>query len=112
MPDAGSSNYSSGSWMAWNRTVLDYLKDHADYIALHYYARNNDDNYYKFMAFAGFAEKAFVYEVNGKNIKDENSFQKQLVKTKTKETQVKGKEFTYTFPAHSYTMIRIPVSGR
>ncbi|MDD4116456.1 MAG: alpha-N-arabinofuranosidase, partial [Massilibacteroides sp.] len=28
---AGSSDYSSGSWTTWNRTVLDYLKDHADY---------------------------------------------------------------------------------
>jgi len=35
---AGSSNYNAGSdWTGWNRTVLEYLKHHADYLSLHMY---------------------------------------------------------------------------
>lgn len=56
-----------------------------------------------------FAGEATVYEVNGKNIKDENSMTQQLVKTKTNNLKVKGERFTYSFPAHSFTMITIPV---
>ena len=38
---AGSSNYSNGiDWIGWNRTVLDFLKTHADYLALHMYVGN------------------------------------------------------------------------
>jgi alpha-N-arabinofuranosidase len=48
---AGSSNFYYGSDPhGWNRTVLDYLKDYIDYIALHKYIRNDDDDYYTFMA--------------------------------------------------------------
>ncbi|GHU64457.1 alpha-N-arabinofuranosidase [Bacteroidia bacterium] len=54
---AGSSNYGS-DWTAWNRTVLNYLKDHIDYIALHNYVGNHGNNYYEFMASTIFAEKA------------------------------------------------------
>ena len=45
---SGSSNYG-GDWINWNRTVLDYLKDYVDYISLHLYVGNRDNNYYKFM---------------------------------------------------------------
>ncbi|MCA9734255.1 alpha-N-arabinofuranosidase [candidate division KSB1 bacterium] len=48
---AGSSNFYYGSDPhTWNRIILDYLKDHIDYIALHKYVRNDDNDYYTFMA--------------------------------------------------------------
>jgi len=32
---AGSSNFNAGSdWTGWNRTVLEFLKNHADYNAI------------------------------------------------------------------------------
>jgi len=55
-----------------------------------------------------FKGTATVYEVNGKNIKDENSADKQLVRTIRKEISVNGSKLTYSFPPHSYTMIKIP----
>jgi len=54
---SGSSNYGS-DWVGWNRTVLDYLKDYVDYISLHYYTGNRNNNYYEYMASTMFAEKA------------------------------------------------------
>jgi alpha-N-arabinofuranosidase len=54
---SGSSNYG-GDWISWNRTVLDYLKDYVDYISLHHYTGNRNNDYYEFMASTGFAEKA------------------------------------------------------
>jgi len=48
---AGSSNYGGGADpTGWNRTVLDYLKEYIDYISLHLYVGNPDNNYYAFMA--------------------------------------------------------------
>ena len=29
---AGSSNYRGTDWIGWNRTVLQYLKNHPDYL--------------------------------------------------------------------------------
>jgi alpha-N-arabinofuranosidase len=58
-----------------------------------------------------FDGKATIYEVNGKNIKDQNSTEKQLVKTISKEINVKGDKLTYSFPAHSYTMIIVPLES-
>ena len=50
---AGASNFRPGSdWIGWNRTVLEYLKDYADYIALHLYVGNPDNDYADFMASA------------------------------------------------------------
>ena len=46
---AGSSNYAA-DWISWNRTVLDYLKSHADYLSLHLYVGNADNNYAEFVA--------------------------------------------------------------
>ncbi len=38
---AGSSNFGAGSdWTGWNRTILDYLRRHADYLSLHLYVGN------------------------------------------------------------------------
>lgn len=48
---AGSSNYRPGADpMHWNRVVLDELKDVVDYISLHMYVGNPDNNYYNFMS--------------------------------------------------------------
>ncbi|MBV9302708.1 MAG: hypothetical protein JOY62_07565 [Acidobacteriaceae bacterium] len=48
---SGSSNYSSGvDWVGWNRTVLSYLKEHVDYLSLHLYVGNPENDYYEFQA--------------------------------------------------------------
>jgi alpha-L-arabinofuranosidase len=48
---AGSSNFGPGSdWTGWNRTVLEYLKRHADYLSLHLYVQNPDNDYAEFIA--------------------------------------------------------------
>ncbi len=48
---AGSSNYRPDADPdAWNRTILNELKDVTDYIALHMYVGNPDDNYYNFVS--------------------------------------------------------------
>jgi alpha-N-arabinofuranosidase len=50
---AGSSNFGPGAdWTGWNRTVLEYLKHHADYLSLHRYVGNSDEDYYDFLASA------------------------------------------------------------
>ncbi len=48
---AGSSNFRpNANPMEWNREILEELKDVVDYIALHMYVGNPDENYYNFMA--------------------------------------------------------------
>ncbi|PWU00752.1 MAG: alpha-N-arabinofuranosidase [Terriglobia bacterium] len=48
---AGSSNYTNGiDWIGWNRTVLDFLKTHADYLALHMYVGNTANDFGEFLA--------------------------------------------------------------
>ncbi len=48
---AGSSNYYAGAdWTGWNSTILDHLKDHVDYLSLHLYVGNRDNDYYEFLA--------------------------------------------------------------
>jgi alpha-L-arabinofuranosidase len=48
---AGSSNYSNGvDWIGWNRTVLDFLKTHADYLSLHMYVGNPANDFGEFLA--------------------------------------------------------------
>ena len=48
---AGSSHYSQGiDWNGWNRTVLEHLKNHVDYLALHRYVGNRENDYYEFLA--------------------------------------------------------------
>jgi len=47
---AGSSNYGGGSdWIGWNRTVLDFLKTHADYLSLHMYVGNPNNDFSEFL---------------------------------------------------------------
>src|SRR5271166_3002095 len=47
---AGSSNFNpNADWTGWNRTVLEYLKHHADYLSLHMYVGNSNNDYYEFL---------------------------------------------------------------
>jgi alpha-N-arabinofuranosidase len=46
---AGSSNYNA-DWTGWNRTVLKHLADHADYLSVHLYVGNKENDYYEFLA--------------------------------------------------------------
>ncbi|HYP14717.1 MAG TPA: alpha-N-arabinofuranosidase, partial [Bryobacteraceae bacterium] len=48
---SGSSNFRQGyDWIGWNRTVLDKLKTEIDYISLHTYIGNPQNNFERFMA--------------------------------------------------------------
>ena len=48
---SGSSNYgASADWQGWNRTVINALRGQADYVALHTYINNRDNDFEKFMA--------------------------------------------------------------
>jgi len=48
---AGSSNYGPGSdWTGWNRTVLEHLRQHADYLSLHMYVGNPNNDFGDFLA--------------------------------------------------------------
>jgi alpha-N-arabinofuranosidase len=48
-----------------------------------------------------------VFEVNGPDIKSENDFGKESVKTISKpDIKAKGQKITYAFPAHSFTLIK------
>ena len=50
---AGSSNFGANAdWTGWNRTVLEYLKHHADYLSLHTYVGNRDNDFGEFLAVA------------------------------------------------------------
>lgn len=59
--------------------------------------------------YGDFHGKATIYEVNGNDIKVENSMTQQSVKTKASKINVNGDAFSYSFPAHSYTMITVPL---
>ncbi len=61
--------------------------------------------------FGKLAGKATVYEVNSGNLSDENSVTEQKVKTREKEISLNGDSFSYTFPAHSFTMIKIKIKA-
>jgi alpha-N-arabinofuranosidase len=48
-----------------------------------------------------------VFEVNGPDIKSGNTFGKEVVKTvQHGDIRVKGSSFTYSFPPHSFTMLK------
>jgi alpha-L-arabinofuranosidase len=48
---SGSSNFGQGAdWVGWNRTVLERLRNEVDYISLHTYIGNRDNNFEKFLA--------------------------------------------------------------
>ncbi|MBI1760270.1 MAG: alpha-N-arabinofuranosidase [Acidobacteria bacterium] len=48
---SGSSNYGA-DWIHWNRTVINTLKNTADYIALHTYINNRDNDFERFLAWS------------------------------------------------------------
>ncbi|MBC7849234.1 MAG: alpha-N-arabinofuranosidase, partial [Chitinophagaceae bacterium] len=54
--------------------------------------------------------KATVTEVNSANLMDENTVTEQKVKPNEKTINVTGDNFTYSFPAHSFTQIRIKLT--
>lgn len=48
---SGSSNFGRGAdWIGWNRTVLQYLRSEIDYISLHTYIGNRENNFERFLA--------------------------------------------------------------
>ncbi|MBL0157748.1 MAG: alpha-N-arabinofuranosidase [Bryobacterales bacterium] len=48
---SGSSNFRQGAdWIQWNRVVLDKLKDEIDYISLHTYVGNRENNFEAYLA--------------------------------------------------------------
>jgi alpha-N-arabinofuranosidase len=46
---SGSSDYGA-DWIEWNRTVLEMLRNHIDYIGIHTYINNRADDFEQFMA--------------------------------------------------------------
>jgi len=47
---SGSSNFGADAdWIGWNRAVLDRLKDQIDYISLHTYIGNRENNFENFL---------------------------------------------------------------
>jgi len=55
--------------------------------------------------FGMLTDKAEVIEVNSKSIYDANNENEQKVKAISKQIHLKGNNFTYSFPAHSFTQI-------
>jgi alpha-N-arabinofuranosidase len=48
---AGSSNYGAGvDWSLWNRTVVEHLQSYIDYLAIHLYVGNPNDDFNEFLA--------------------------------------------------------------
>lgn len=48
---SGSSNFGRGAdWIGWNRKVLEALRNEIDYISLHTYIGNRDNNFERFLA--------------------------------------------------------------
>ena len=48
---SGSSNYGA-DWINWNRTVLNVLRNQADYIAIHTYINNRDNDLERFLGWS------------------------------------------------------------
>jgi alpha-N-arabinofuranosidase len=57
-----------------------------------------------------FSGPATVSEVNGPDIKAENDFNGARVKTVERPLAAQGKRLTYTFPAHSFTMLKVKLA--
>ncbi len=57
--------------------------------------------------FGDFARSGNAYEVNGSDVKVQNTKDVQNVKTVEKSFSAGGERFTYNFPAHSYTMLKV-----
>jgi alpha-N-arabinofuranosidase len=48
---SGSSNYGA-DWIGWNRTVLNTLRNTIDYIAIHTYSANRENDFERFMGWS------------------------------------------------------------
>ena len=57
-----------------------------------------------------FSGPVTVAEVNGSDIKVENDFTAARVKTVQRTIAAQGKRLTYTFPAHSFTMLKVKLA--
>jgi alpha-N-arabinofuranosidase len=53
-----------------------------------------------------FAGPVEISEVNGSDLKSENNFDSTTVKTVRRSAKADGRKFQYSFPAHSYTMLK------
>ena len=63
---AGSSNFGAGSdWTGWNRTVLEFLKQHADYLSLHTYVGNPNNDFRRFHGELGGAATSALKTAEG-----------------------------------------------
>jgi alpha-N-arabinofuranosidase len=52
-----------------------------------------------------------IFEVNGPDIKSGNDFGKEIVKSVEKSSlKTNGNKITYTFPPHSFTMLKVGIS--
>jgi alpha-N-arabinofuranosidase len=50
---SGSSNYGGGAdWIGWNRTVLNTLRNNVDYVSLHTYIANRENDLERFLAWS------------------------------------------------------------
>ncbi len=54
-----------------------------------------------------FSGPVTVSEVNGPDIKSENDFDKTTVKTVERTASAEARRLRYTFPPHSYTMLKV-----
>jgi alpha-N-arabinofuranosidase len=57
-----------------------------------------------------FSGAVTVMEVNGPDIKSENDFNITRVKAIQKSAAAQGKSLTYSFPAHSFTMLQVKLA--
>jgi alpha-N-arabinofuranosidase len=60
--------------------------------------------------FGKLGTKAGITEVNSNNLMDENNEKEQKVKPVEKTIAVSGDQFTYSFPAHSFTQVKIKLT--
>jgi alpha-N-arabinofuranosidase len=56
-----------------------------------------------------FAGSATVKEINAEAVNSTNTRTREAVAITTKEIQLQGKTISYSFPAHSFTQMLIPV---
>ena len=58
-----------------------------------------------------FAGPIEIAEVNGPDIKSKNDFGNTTVKTVKRNGKAEGRKFVYSFPPHSYTMLKANLVG-
>ena len=56
---SGSSNYGA-DWIGWNRTVLQTLRNTVDYIALHTYINNRDNDFERYLGTAALNVERYI----------------------------------------------------